>query len=66
MPVQISNEDFTKVDLTQGNNTSSVNYIGRNVVESLTIHNDRATALLAGIPMYSAYLKTSGIAYPTT
>ena len=58
--------DFTKVDLTLGNNISSINTIGNNIVESLTIHADRAAALLAGRPLYSAYLKTSGVAYPTT
>ena len=60
------NIDFTKVDLTQGNNVSSVNTIGHNIVESLVIYNNRAAALLAGRPLYSAYLKTSGVAYPTT
>ena len=37
-----------------------------NIVESLVIYNNRAAALLAGRPLYSAYLKTSGVAYPTT
>ena len=64
--VASGNIDPTKVDLTMGNNISSVNYIGNNVIESLTIHNNRAAALLAGRPLYSAYLKTSGVAYPTT
>ena len=58
--------DPTKADLTQGNNASSINTIGNNIVESLVIYNDRAAALLAGRPLYSAYLKTSGVAYPTT
>ena len=58
--------DFTKVDLTQGNAVSSINTIGNNVIESLTRHNNRAAAISAGIPLYSAYLKTSGVAYPTT
>ena len=58
--------DFTKADLTQGNNASSINFIGNNVIETLTAHTDRAAALLAGRPLYSAYLKTSGVAYPTT
>ena len=60
------NIDFTKVDLTQGNTVSSVNFIGNNVIETLTAHTNRAAALLAGRPLYSAYLKTSGVAYPTT
>ena len=58
--------DFTKADLTQGNNVSSINTIGNNIIESLTVHNDRADAISAGVPLYSAYLKTSGVAYPTT
>lgn len=58
--------DFTKVDLTLGNNISSVNTIGNNIIESLVTYNDRAAAILAGRPLYSAYLKTSGVAYPTT
>ena len=60
------NIDFTKVDLTQGNTVSSINFIGNNVIETLTVHNDRASAILAGRPLYSAYLKTSGVAYPST
>ena len=49
--------DFTKVDLTQGNNTSSVNFIGNNVVESLAIHNSKAAARAAGLTINSAFLK---------
>lgn len=64
--VASGNIDFTKVDLTQGNVISSINFIGNNVIETLTIHNDRAAALLAGLPLYSAYIKTLGVAYPTT
>ena len=64
--VASGNIDFTKVDLTQGNVISSINFIGNNVIETLTAHTDRAAALLAGRPLYSAYLKTSGVAYPTT
>lgn len=60
------NIDFTKIDLTQGNVISSINFIGNNVIETLTIHNDRAAALLAGLPLYSAYIKTLGVSYPTT
>lgn len=58
--------DTTKADLTQANNVSSVNTIGNNVLEHLVIYNDRAAALLAGLPLYSAYIKTSGVAYPAT
>ena len=60
------NIDPTKADLTQGDNVSSINTIGNNIVESLVKYDDRAAALLAGRPLYSAYLKTSGVAYPTT
>lgn len=58
--------DFTKVDLTGGNTYSAINFIGDNVIETLTIYDNRASAILAGIPLYSAYLKTSGVAYPST
>ena len=59
--------DATKADLTQTNAVSSINTIGNNIVESLVKYDDRAAAaLLAGRPLYSAYLKTSGVAYPTT
>ena len=64
--VASGNIDFTKVDLTQGNVTSSVNFIGNNVIETLIAHTNRAAALLAGLPLYSAYLKTGGVAYPRT
>ena len=60
------NIDPTKADLTQTNAVSSINTIGNNIVESLVKYDDRAAALLAGRPLYSAYLKTSGVAYPTT
>lgn len=58
--------DQTKVDLTQGNTNSTINFIGNNIIESLVIYDDRAAAILAGLPLYSAYLKTNGVAYPTT
>ena len=58
--------DFTKVDLTSGNAYSAINFIGNSVVESLVTFDDRAAAINAGIPLYSAYLKTEGVAYPTT
>ena len=58
--------DPTKVDLTNSNSISSTNTIGANIIESLRIFNDRANALANSVPLYSAYLKTSGVAYPTT
>jgi hypothetical protein len=60
------NIDFTKVDLTQTNSTSAVNYIGANIIESLRIFEDRADAIANSVPLYSAYIKTSGVAYPNT
>lgn len=48
--------DFNKVDLTLGNNISSVNTIGNNVVETLVVFNNRANAIAAGLPLYSAFL----------
>ena len=58
--------DFTKVDLTGGNAYSAINFIGNDVVESLIIKSSRAQAIADGVPLYSAYLKTSGVAYPST
>lgn len=58
--------DPTKVDLTMGNLISVSNNIEANLIESLRIFEDRADAILAGLPLYSAYLKTGGVAYPST
>ena len=58
--------DFTQVDLTINNTVSCVNSFSGNVVENLRIFNDRATAIIAGVPIYSAYMKTNGDAYPST
>ena len=58
--------DQTKVDLTQGNSTSTINFIGNNVLENLVIYNNRASAISAGVPLYSAYIKTNGNTYPST
>ena len=49
--------DFTKVDLTQGNNISSINTIGNNVIESLRVYSSKANAKLAGIGENSLFLK---------
>jgi hypothetical protein len=48
--------DFSKVDLTLGNNVSSINTIGNSLVETLVVYNNRANAIAAGIPLYSAFL----------
>ncbi len=58
--------DFTKVDLTNSNNVSAINIIGANIIESLRRYNDRAAAISAGVPLFAAYIKTSGVAYPST
>jgi hypothetical protein len=58
--------DQTKVDLTGGNEYSTINFIGDNVIENLVTSSSRAQALADGRPLYSAYLKTNGTAYPNT
>ena len=58
--------DSTKADLTMGNTVSVTNSIGANLIENLRIFDNRADAISAGLPLYSAYLKTSGVAYPST
>jgi hypothetical protein len=49
--------DFTKVDLTQGNNVSSINTIGGNIIESLVVYTSKAAAKTAGLPVNSIFLK---------
>ena len=58
--------DITKADLTFGNTISVSNSIGGNLIESLRIFDDREDAIANSVPLYSAYIKTSGIAYPDT
>ena len=58
--------DHTKVDLTLGNGQSVTNFIGYDVVENLVTSSSRAQAILNGRPLYSAYLKTNNIVYPST
>ena len=58
--------DQTKVDLTQGNSTSTINFIGGSVLENLITKPSRAQAITDGVPLYSAYLKTGGTVYPNT
>ena len=48
--------DFTKVDFTQGNNVSSVNIIGNNIIESLRTYASKAAAATAGLPLNSVFL----------
>ena len=49
--------DQTKVDLTQGNNISTTNFIGNNVIENLVVYNSKSSAIGAGISPNSAILK---------
>lgn len=58
--------DITKADLTLGNNISAINTIGNNVIEILRQFDDRADAIANSMPLYSAYIKTNGNAYPST
>lgn len=60
------NIDSTKADLTFGNLVSVSNSIGSNLIENLRIFNDRTSAISAGVPLYSAYIKTNGNVYPST
>ena len=47
--------DFDKVDLTQGNGTSSINFIGNSTIETLVIHSNKENAR-ASLPTNSAFL----------
>ena len=58
--------DQTKVDLTGGNTYSTINFIGDSVLENLITKPSRAQAILDGVPLYAAYLKTGGTVYPNT
>ncbi len=49
--------DFTKVDLTQGNNISSINTIGNNIIQSLVVYTSKSAAKTAGLPVNSIFLK---------
>jgi hypothetical protein len=55
--------DFTKVDLTLGNNVSSTNTIGNSVVETLVVYNNRVNAIAAGVPLYSAFLNRDNVGF---
>lgn len=56
--------DFTKVDLTLGNNISSVNTIGNNIVETLVVYNNRLNAIAAGLSLYSAFINRGNLGLP--
>jgi len=53
--------DFTKVDLTQGNNTSSINFIGNSVIENLAVFESKQAAVAAGYTSNSVILKRATI-----
>ncbi len=50
--------DVTQVDLTQGNNTSSINTIGNNLVETLVKYVSRTSAE-ASLPIGSKFINTN-------
>ena len=58
---QFTGIDFTKVDLTKGNTISSINTIGANVIETLVVYNSRVNAIVAGVPLYSAFLNRDNV-----
>ena len=49
--------DQTKVDLTQGNKTSTVNFIGNSFLENLVVYSSKASAKVAGLSTNSAFIK---------
>lgn len=49
--------NFDKVDLTRGNGTSSINFIGGDVIETLVVFNSKANAISAGRAKGSKILK---------
>lgn len=51
--------DTTKVDLTANNEYSSVNVIGKAVIENLVVFASKFQANSAGIPKYSAFIKSN-------
>ena len=51
------NIDPAKADLTQGNNVSSINTIGNNIVESLVVYDSKQSAKSASFPSNSVFLK---------
>lgn len=61
---QFTGIDHNRVDLTNGNLISSVNTIGSNVIETLVVYNNRANAIAAGVPLYSAFLNRGNSGTP--
>ena len=60
--------DPAKVDLTQGNNVSTSNFIGNNIIESLVTRTGRTsgTQPATDLPVGSVFLNTNNVASPTT
>jgi len=58
--------DITKADTTKSNTLSSVNTLGKYLIENLLKYNDRTAAIAAGVPINTAYIKTGGVISPTT
>lgn len=56
---QTGSIDTTKVDLTANNEYSSVNVIGKAVIENLIVFASKFQAKSAGIPKYSAFIKSN-------
>ena len=49
--------DQTKVDLTQGNSVSTINFIGGSVLENLVVFTSKINAIASGHPYNSAFIK---------
>lgn len=54
---ETGNINSTKADLTNGNTTSVINSIGTNLIENLVVFPNKASALAAGHPINSAFIK---------
>jgi hypothetical protein len=48
--------DQNKVDLTQGNTSSAINFIGNNIIQNLVAHPSRNDASAAGLSVGSTFL----------
>ena len=54
---ETGNINSTKADLTNGNTTSVINSIGTNLIENLVVFPNKASALAAGHPINSTFIK---------
>lgn len=55
------NINFNKLDLTNGNNISSSNTIGNNVIETLVKYGSRTDAINGGLPLGAKFINTNGM-----